>query len=109
MGRDSLGPFEFQVLSVLMQHPRDAYGVAIIKWIEARTGKAPSVGALYTTLDRLEKKGFVRSSLGAATPQRGGRRKRLFEITASGERAVRTFGSFIAPFSPAAPAWGGVA
>jgi len=86
--RDVLGNFEYQVLSTLLRHPRDAYGVTIQERIRERTGRDVSPGALYTTLDRLQEKGMVRSSWGEATPQRGGRRKRYFTIEAAGEDAV---------------------
>ena len=80
MPRDVLGNFEYQILAVLQQEPSDAYGVAILERIKERTGRGVSVGALYTTLDRLEKKGFVTSWWGTATAERGGRRKRYYKI-----------------------------
>ena len=57
MPRDVLGSFEYEILSVLMRDPKDAYGATIQKRIEGRDGRDISVGALYTALDRLEKKG----------------------------------------------------
>lgn len=87
--RDDLGPFEFEVLDTLLRHPRDAYGVSLIERIGEATGRKPTVGALYTTLERLERKGFVRSWWGEATQVRGGRRKRLYAIDASGSAAVQ--------------------
>jgi PadR family transcriptional regulator, regulatory protein PadR len=89
MERGNLGNFEYEVLQVLVHHPRDAYGVAIIDWLRQAKRKGPSAGALYTTLDRLEKKGFVRSEWGEPTPERGGRRKRFYFITGTGQAAVR--------------------
>ncbi len=89
MDRDVLGTFEYQVLSVLLQQPQNAYGTVIKQRIAERTGRDPSVGALYTTLDRLERKGFVASSWGEATPERGGRRKRFYRVEASGADALR--------------------
>jgi len=86
--RDELGPFEFEVLDTLLRHPRDAYGVSIIDRIGEAKGRKPTVGALYTTLERLEAKGFVRSSWGEPTATRGGRRKRLYAINATGAAAV---------------------
>lgn len=95
--RDTLGPFEFQVLATLQQQPHDAYGVTIRARIYERTGSEPSVGALYTTLDRLEEKGFVRSWMGEPTAERGGRRKKYFAITGAGSQAVnRTHASYAA-------------
>jgi PadR family transcriptional regulator len=66
----------------------DAYGVTIRAEIELCTGRDPAPGALYTTLDRLEDKGFVTSRLGDPTPQRGGRAKRFFTVTPAGIEAV---------------------
>jgi PadR family transcriptional regulator PadR len=89
MRREILGSFEYQVLSVLLRQPRDAYGVTIQERIQERTGRDVSVGSLYTTLDRLEKKGFVSSWWGDVSPERGGRRKRYYKIEAAGADAVR--------------------
>ena len=68
-----------------------AYGASIRKEIEDATGRRCSIGALYTTLDRLEAKGFVKTSMGDPTPQRGGRPKRNVCVTASGRRAAAQF------------------
>ena len=89
MARDTLGNFEFTVLSVLMLQPRDAYGATLHERIEERTGRDVSIGALYTALDRLERKGLVSSWWGEATAERGGRRKRYYKIEAIGADAVR--------------------
>lgn len=59
--------------------------------LEAVTGRQCSMGALYTTLDRLEEKGLIKTSMGAPTPERGGRAKRMVRITAKGAREARTF------------------
>jgi DNA-binding PadR family transcriptional regulator len=56
--------------------------------IEARTTRVVSPGAIYTALDRLERRGLVRSRLGEPTPQRGGKRKRYYQITTRGSQAV---------------------
>jgi DNA-binding PadR family transcriptional regulator len=84
----TLGEFEQVVLLSILRIGEDAYGVTIRAEIEARTGRDPSAGALYTTLDRLEDKGFVISRMGDPTPRRGGRAKRFFDVTASGVGAV---------------------
>ena len=89
MQRDVLGSFEFQILSVLQQQPRDAYGATIQERIHGRTGRERSIGALYTALDRLENKGFVSSWWGEPTSERGGRRKRYYKIEVSGVEALR--------------------
>lgn len=88
MTRDTLGPFEFQVLAALMRYPPDDYGVKISERIEETTKRAVSIGALYTTLDRLQDKGFVSSRWGEPTAERGGRRKRHYTITAQGQSAL---------------------
>jgi DNA-binding PadR family transcriptional regulator len=87
----SLGEFEQIVLLAVLRLADDAYGVTIRSEIAKCTRREPSSGALYTTLDRMEEKGLVRSRLGDATPQRGGRAKRFFKLTPAGRAAlVRT-------------------
>ena len=83
-----IGDFEQLILFALIRLGADAYGVTIRQHIEARTGRAVSPGALYTALDRLEKRGLVTSRLGDSTPQRGGKRKRLYTVQPAGERAL---------------------
>jgi DNA-binding PadR family transcriptional regulator len=83
-----IGDFEQRILFALVHLGSDAYGVTIRDEIEARTGRTVSAGALYTALDRLEKRGLVSSRLGDSTPQRGGKRKRLYTVEAAGERAL---------------------
>src|SRR5688500_3718586 len=83
-----LGDFEQLILFALIRLGADPYGVTIRAQIEARTGRAVSPGALYTALDRLEKRGLVVSRLGDPTPQRGGKRKRLYTLQPAGERAL---------------------
>lgn len=84
----TLGDFEQRILFALIRLGSDAYGVTIRREIEARTGRAISPGALYTALDRLEKRGLVASRLGDPTPERGGKRKRLYTLQPAGERAL---------------------
>ena len=86
---DHLGAFEQHVLAALLRLRGNAYGVTIRREIVERTGRDVAVGAIYATLDRLEAKGYVSSRLGEATPERGGRAKRYFEIEAPGERALQ--------------------
>lgn len=80
-----LGEFEIVVLAALLQLKDNAYGVSIINEIEARAGRSVSIGALYATLNRLEKKGYVTAHMGEATAQRGGRAKRYFKVTKEGQ------------------------
>jgi PadR family transcriptional regulator, regulatory protein PadR len=82
--RDYLGSFEHIVLLGLLRLSDDAYGVTVRKEIESRTGREVSIGAIYATLARLEAKGYVKSHLSDPTPQRGGRSKRFFRVTAKG-------------------------
>ena len=84
----TIGDFEQRILFALIHLGADAYGVSIRDEIEGRTGRAVSAGALYTALDRLEKRGLVSSRLGDPTPERGGKRKRLYTLQPAGERAL---------------------
>jgi PadR family transcriptional regulator PadR len=86
-----LGEFEYLMLSAAARLGENAYGAAIRIEIEEATGQSCSIGALYTTLDRLEQKGLVRTWMGDATPERGGRPKRLVRLTAKGVRSAREF------------------
>jgi DNA-binding PadR family transcriptional regulator len=83
-----LGEFEELVLLTIAVLGEDAYGVQIQKSIEERSNRAISIGALHSTITRLEEKGFLKSWLGGATKERGGRSKRYYEITQAGKRAV---------------------
>ena len=90
MERGTLGGFELLVLLALIRlGDDDAYGVPISQAIEASSGRPVSIGSIYITLDRLERKGLVSSRLGAPTAARGGRAKTYFRITAKGLRDVR--------------------
>lgn len=86
--RQFLGEFEELVLLAIMTLGKDAYGVSISEAIEERTGKRVSTGALYTTLQRLEEKGFISSTMGERTPERGGRAKKYFTVENAGREAV---------------------
>jgi DNA-binding PadR family transcriptional regulator len=84
----ALGEFEQIVLLAILRLGDEAYGVTIRREIAECTEREPAPGALYTTLDRLEEKGLVTSKYGDPTPERGGRAKRYFTVTARGVRAV---------------------
>ena len=86
-----LGEFEYLLLTAAARLGEDAYGAAIRQEIEAATRRRCSIGALYTTLDRLEAKGFVKTRMGDPTPQRGGRAKRMVRLTANGVMAASDF------------------
>jgi PadR family transcriptional regulator len=83
-----LGEFEQLVLLALVRLGPEAYGVAIREEIEEQTGRDVALGAVYTTLLRLEDKGLVATRLGDPTPQRGGRRKKFYRPLAAGRREL---------------------
>ena len=83
-----LGEFEELVLLTVAALDENAYGVAIKEDIEKRTDRDLSIGALHSTITRLEEKGFLKSWLGEPTQERGGRRKRNFELTQQGKIAL---------------------
>jgi PadR family transcriptional regulator PadR len=85
-----LGSLEHIVLLALVRLKSNAYGMTVRREIEERTGRNISIGAIYTTLERLEAKGYVSSFVGEPTAERGGRGKRLFRIEVDGEEAQRT-------------------
>jgi PadR family transcriptional regulator, regulatory protein PadR len=87
-GHDYLGEFEHLVLLALLRLSDKAYGVTVRQEIQARTGREVSIGAVYATLERLQKKGYVKSFLGEPTAERGGRAKRFFRVTAKGTAVV---------------------
>ncbi|CAG5067816.1 hypothetical protein DYBT9623_00543 [Dyadobacter sp. CECT 9623] len=89
MRRTYLGEFEELVLLMIAILDGQAYGVTVSQEIELHTGRLVTFGAVHNTLIRLEEKGFVKSELGGATTERGGRRKRLFKVTALGSTALR--------------------
>ena len=86
-----LGEFEYLLLSAAARLGDGAYGAAIRRDIEAATERRCSIGALYTTLDRLEAKGLIESWMGDPTPQRGGRPKRMVRVTGIGVREAKAF------------------
>jgi DNA-binding PadR family transcriptional regulator len=86
--RRFLGEFE-QVLLLALLTTDEAYGVEIRRAIEERTGRTISPGAVYTALDRLERRGLVRSRLGEPTAERGGKRKRYYRLVPAGQRLLR--------------------
>lgn len=87
-GTKSIGKFEMEVLFAVWGLRDNAYGVTIAERFGERTGQEPTIGKLYTTLERLTNKGLLESHLGEPTKERGGRRKKFFEITGSGQQAA---------------------
>lgn len=88
MKRTFLGEFEEIVLLTVAILGEDAYGVTVTQELEQKTGRAVGFSSIHTTLQRLEEKGFLSSKMGGATAERGGRRKRFFEVTALGRKAL---------------------
>ncbi len=86
---DTLGEFEQLVLMALVRLGDDAYGATVRREIEARARREVAISAVYTTLDRLEQKGLVRSWIGEPTAQRGGRRRKHFALLPAGARALK--------------------
>jgi len=84
-----LGEFEeIVLLTIAALGQEEAYGVAIQQDIETRCQRSVSIGALHSTITRLEEKGFLKSWVGGATAARGGRSKRFYELTQAGKRAL---------------------
>ena len=83
MGR-ALGEFEQLILLALVELEDEAYGAAIGRTIEERTGRDVSPGAVYTALDRLQTRGFITSEVGEPTPERGGRRRKYYRLEPEG-------------------------
>lgn len=88
MTKEQVGKLELMVLLALLRVGHDAYGVPIAQEISDRGGKV-SIGSVYAALDRLERKGYVSSSIGEPSPERGGRAKKYFHVTAKGVREVQ--------------------
>jgi PadR family transcriptional regulator PadR len=87
--KDNLGSFEEIVLLAILKLGSNAYGSSVRQTVEDATGRSVAVGQIYITTDRLERKGFISSYQGEATPERGGRAKRYFEIESAGRQALR--------------------
>jgi len=87
--RRHIGNLELMILLAVMRLEDAAYGVPISRQIEETVGHTVAMATVYATLDRLEARGLVKSELGDPTPERGGRAKRLFTITAKGVREAQ--------------------
>src|SRR6202795_1647284 len=86
-----LGEFEYLLITTAARLGNEAYGAVIREELGAATGRKCSIGALYTTIDRLETKGLLKTWMGEATPRRGGRAKRMVRITLKGVLAAKDF------------------
>ena len=89
MKGDRIGEFEELTLVAVLALGDGAYGVPVQQLIERETGREVTLGAVYAALDRMERKGYVRSSLSEPTAARGGKRRRVFDVTPGGLRIVR--------------------
>ena len=89
MKGDRLGEFEELTLLAIRALEPPVYAVPIQRFIAKTTGRDVVMGAIYAALDRLEQKGLVRSTFGEATPEPGGKRKRLFTVSAEGMRLLK--------------------
>lgn len=87
---DYLGEFELLVMLAVLRLGTNGYGMTIRREIEDVAKRSASLGAVYTTLERLEDKGFLSSAVGETTEERGGRAKKYFKVTASGATAVKS-------------------
>lgn len=88
MSQATLGEFEEIVVMIVAILNGDAYSVGVINEIKTRLNREVSLGAVQTVLKRLEKKGLLKSEFGGSTNERGGKRKRLYEITAEGQEII---------------------
>lgn len=88
--RKGLGEFEHLLLLAVLRLGEAAYGVTMRREIEDRTGRAVTLGAIYPTMDRLEKKGLVSSSMSEPTKERGGRSRRYFRLEPAGHEALNS-------------------
>jgi DNA-binding PadR family transcriptional regulator len=89
MQRQLLTDFELMILLAALRAGDESYGMRIAEEIQRHTGRPVMMGAVYAALDRLERNGLVKSSIGDPTPQRGGRAKRFFDVTPRGLRAIK--------------------
>ena len=84
----SLGEFEELVLLIVAANNKEAYGVLILENLEEKLEKKVNISAIHVSLKRMENKGFVESRFGGITKERGGRRKKFYEVTALGKRML---------------------
>jgi DNA-binding PadR family transcriptional regulator len=90
MKETGIGEFEEVMLLLVGILEKEAYAFKIAEEFESQLLRSVSIGAVHSALNRLEEKGFLKSEMGKATPERGGRRKRVYTITAYGKRALET-------------------
>lgn len=88
MKETRLGEFEEVILLLVGILGEEAYALRVAQEFQEQTGRSSSIGAVHSALNRLSNKGFLTSKMGSSTPERGGRRKRIYTITALGQRTV---------------------
>jgi PadR family transcriptional regulator PadR len=86
---DTLGEFEQIVMLAILRLHEEAYGMTVRREIEERTARECSIGAVYATLERLEQTRLVKSHEAEATEERGGRTRKMYELTAHGQQALK--------------------
>ena len=106
MKETRLGEFEEVILLLVGILGEEAYAFKIADEFKSQTGRSVSIGAVHSTLSRLEDKGFLTSEMGKATAERGGRRKRIYTITAYGSRALTVSRDFKVSLWNQSPAFG---
>jgi PadR family transcriptional regulator, regulatory protein PadR len=102
---DLLGSLELIVLLAVARLGAGAYGMTVRREILKRTGRDLSIGAVYATLERLHAKGFVSTSVGEPTAERGGRARRHFHLEAPGEQALAASQSAIRQMTAGLTRW----
>jgi PadR family transcriptional regulator PadR len=105
--REYLGQLELMVLLAVIGPAREAYGVLISREIAEKSGREVALASVYAALERLESKGFVRSTLGEPTAERGGRARTCFKATAAGLREAREAHDTLLRLSSGLPSWKG--
>ncbi len=90
MGKEHLGELEELILLLVVLLKEDAYGLAIRKALQQHANRKVTIGAVHGTVNRLESKGYLQSTVGEATEIRGGRRKRIFAVTAAGKKILQS-------------------
>lgn len=90
MKRSSIGEFEETVLLMVLILQEEAYMISLQRELKEQANRSITMGALHTTLSRLEKKGLLSSAMGEPTKERGGRRKRIYQVTVAGKGELNT-------------------
>ncbi len=105
--RKTLGEFEILILAALVRLGDKAYGISIRDEIENRSGRSVSIGGLYPTLSRLEKKAYISSKVGEPTATRGGRAKKYYSLTESGAEQLAWSSHVLLSMLSGLPDWPG--